>query len=552
MTNQAKTQHPIRLATIRRLYFYLVALISFVAGLAGLDSLLDNLSDAWLGSAGLSDINRSGYLRDNIASSASILLVAAPIFLLHWGFMQRRQGELGERGAALRKFFLYGASAVAVGYALFNAYGLLEGLARLAFGELLAESSLWPSDWLHLLLTLGFALLLQIYFHRVLVNDGDYGKEEVLAGRWRRIYQMLVGLAGLAIVIWGAGQILETFWRAIVNLIYPTIGPDWWRNPLSDGLALLIVGSVLARINWQRWLQITAQLPDEARAGLRRFYLYAAVVISALVALAPTAALLRELLLLLFGTNSSSTAELLDKLTSPLAYIPVGVIAWLWHWRVVRNEVTAYGESLEGATVRRLYYYSVAATGLALLWFGATDLLQAVLDWWLVQNPGSDRIWTAPLAEGLSLLAVGAPIWAIHWRTAQQIARQTDLQGSRERASGPRKAYLYGVALAGALLILFYLAQVVYRLLLLVLGAPNVDLFSSETVDHIARSGIAALLWGVHLLAIRGDGQMGTETPEPDAQIPLQQREALQRRIAQLEIELTEARAALTKLEIEG
>ncbi|CAN5517760.1 hypothetical protein BH10CHL1_BH10CHL1_18810 [soil metagenome] len=551
MTNQTNTQtHPVRLATIRRLYFYLVALISFIAGLVGLDSLLSNLSDAWLGSAGLSDINRSGYLRDNIASSASILLVAAPIFLLHWGFMQRRQEEPDERGAALRKFFLYGASAVALGYALTCAYGLLEGMARLALGELLAESPIWPADWLHLLLTFVFALLLQIYLHRVLLDDGDYGKEQGLAGNWRRIYQMLAGLAGLAILIWGAGQILETLWRALVNLIYASIGADWWRNPLSDGLALIIVGSVLARVNWQRWRRITVASPDEGRSGWRRFYLYAAVVISALAALVPAAELLRQLLLLLFGTTSTSTAALLDNLTSPLAYIPVGVIAWGWHWRVVRDEMSAYGESSEGATVRRLYYYSVAATGLALLWFGATDILQSLLDWLLVQNPGGEHIWTQPLAEGLSLLAVGAPIWAFHWRAVQRIARQTDTQGSRERASAPRKVYLYGVALVGALLILFYLAQVVYRLLLLALGAPNANLFSSETVDHIARSVIAALLWAVHVLAIRRDGQMGTDAPEPDIQAPTQDREALHKRIEQLEKEMADVRDALAKLEV--
>ena len=90
-----------RLATIRRLYFYLVALVSFIAGLAGLDNLFSHLSDAWLGQTGLSAINSDSYLRDNIASSASVLLVATPIFLLHWGFMQRRQGETGERRAAI-------------------------------------------------------------------------------------------------------------------------------------------------------------------------------------------------------------------------------------------------------------------------------------------------------------------------------------------------------------------------------------------------------------------------------------------------------------------
>jgi len=254
---------------------------------------------------------------------------------------------------------------------------------------------------------------------------------------------------------------------------------------------------------------------------------------------------------LIFGSGNSSMAELLDNLATPIAYIPIGIIAWVWHWRIVRDEAAAYGESHEGATVRRLYYYSVAAAGLVLLWLGAIDLLQALLDRLLVVNQASDSapIWVDPLAEGLSLLVVGAPIWSLHWRAMQRVARQTDSAGNQERASGPRKVYLYGVALVGALLILFYLAQVVYRLLLLALGDPNANLFSAETVDNIARSAIAAILWGVHVLAIRGDSQLGTEAPEPAPVAVGEDREVLLKRIEQLENELAAARAALAKLE---
>jgi hypothetical protein len=94
-----------RLATVRRLYFYLVALISFIVGLVGLDGLLSSLSDAWLGTTGVAIFAGNSYLRENIASSGGLLLVAAPLFLLHWGYMQRRRHELEERSAALRKFF---------------------------------------------------------------------------------------------------------------------------------------------------------------------------------------------------------------------------------------------------------------------------------------------------------------------------------------------------------------------------------------------------------------------------------------------------------------
>ncbi|HXF61638.1 MAG TPA: DUF5671 domain-containing protein, partial [Caldilineaceae bacterium] len=130
------------------------------------------------------------------------------------------------------------------------------------------------------------------------------------------------------------------------------------------------------------------------------------------------------------------------------------------------------------------------------------------------------------------------------------IARREDRIGLEERASGPRKVYLYGVALAGALLILFYLAQVVYRLLLVLLGEPATVLMSGMTADEIARSAIAAVLWTVHVLAIRRDGRQGTEAPPvaPPAD-PAARRAALAARIGQLEADLAAARAELAALE---
>ena len=148
------------------------------------------------------------------------------------------------------------------------------------------------------------------------------------------------------------------------------------------------------------------------------------------------------------------------------------------------------------------------------------------------------EIWVEPLATGLSLLAVGLPVWTAHWRVVQSLARREDDSGREERASLPRRAYLYGVALAGALLILYYLAQVVYRVLLWLLGDPDAQLLSGETVDDVARSAIAALLWAVHVLAIRTDLRMGADRPVPEPRSDGQEatrRSVLEERIRQLE-----------------
>jgi hypothetical protein len=188
--------------------------------------------------------------------------------------------------------------------------------------------------------------------------------------------------------------------------------------------------------------------------------------------------------------------------------------------------------------------------------------VQALLDRYLVAGAAvGGGIWAETLATGLSLLIFGTPLWALHWSTGQSVAQQDDAEGAAERTSGPRRVYLYGVALVGALLILFYLARVAYRILLLVLGDPDAALFSTETASEIAISIISAALWVIHLLAIRGDGRMAALAPEPELAQPAavgaaptvvlepaDAQEALEQRIARLEAELAAARAELASL----
>lgn len=543
------------LSAIRRIYFYLVAFIAMLAAVAAVDGLLRVLSDIWLNDVGFYSTNATAFLRNQIARNASLLVVAAPLFLLHWHFAQRRIDDPDERFSALRKLFLYASSLVATGYLLYNAFDLLRGVAFLALGGPPSASDILPAAWLHqaAMVLVGFGLL--YYWDHIIHLDGDYGTETGPAGSIRRLFHVIMGLAGLALILFGASQIVQALWENLVgSQVVQTVlvVEDWGRSQVADGLATLLLGAVLARVNWRRWEAVVANQDQEARAALRRVYFYVAVVISALATLLPTGNALNELLLILFGAGTNGGGDLLLRLGDPLSLAPFGLAAWIWHWRVVRNEALRYGETPEAATVRRLYYYAVAATGLGLFWFGAVDLLQALLDVTLstAVTDGTTPIWAEPLANGISLLAVGIPVWFVHWRTAQSVAQGDDESGRQERASLPRKIYLYGVTLVGALLILYYLAQVLYRFLLVVLGDPAANLVSAATADELARSLIAAAFWVVHVLAIRSDSRRGERVALPlPTEAPTDPRAELTERIARLEDELAAARRELAELE---
>lgn len=541
-----------RLATIRRLYFYFIAFVSLLVGLFSLTSLLQILLDVWLSVASPYSVNNAAFIRNAVARSGGLLLVATPIFVIHWAYIRRLQSQPDETQAALRKLFLYATSAVTLGVAAENGRQLIADSTKVVLGLPLQESALWPSRWLYLILAVLVNVLLLVYFQRQAATDSDWGHERHWAGSLRRLFHAGVGLVGLWLLIFGGGSVLEVLWRLLLQTAQVTVEAGWWRNAVGDGTGMLLVGALLWRYNWLRWGTITDRNEEEGKTGLRRFYLYASVVISALATLVPAAGLLREFLLRLFG---GETFSVLEDLAPSLAYLPLGVIAWIWHWRQVQQEAVQYGDSSESATVRRLYYYLVAATGLVLLWFGLVDILRAALDWLLVgTGTASGGFRAEQVANGLSLLAVGAPVWAIHWRTVQQVAQQPGAVGQAERSSGPRRAYLYGVALAGALLILFDLALVVYRLLLWLLGDPNADLFGPETLDSLVRSGTALVFWLIDVLAIRRDSRLTQTAPPGEVLSPEEraaQRARLADRIQTLETELATARAELAALEAE-
>jgi hypothetical protein len=569
-----------RLAPVRRTYLYIVALVSLAVALAGMGSLVDALTQLWLeqpvGAVGTSIYNRG------LASSAGLLLVATPIFLVHWGLAQGRRAEADERASLLRKLFLYAATALSLSWMVIVAYVLINETIVLAFGQPLAQSTLWPAEWLSLLIMGVTNGALVAYWYAMLQGDGDFGRERTSGRIVRQIFMFLAGLAGLVLMLWGASSALQVLLRLLVDTLVGRDGTElaavtiaglrWWQNDLAGALTQLLVGAWLAHINRAQWHEIVAGQPQEGQAALRRLYLYASVVIGAIATLTPAALLLRELLLMTFGDAGGTLAELLDKLIVPISFVPVGLTIWLWHWRVLQQEANAFGESNQGATVRRIYYYLVAATGLALMWVGLVELLHALLDTLLTGMAGPTSIWHEPLANGLSLLAVGAPIWALHWRSVQRIAGQANAAGSDERDALMRKIYLYGVALIGALIILFQLAQVIYRLLLVLMGDNSAGLMTTETAHQLADCLVAGLIWAVHLLAIRTDARLERAMPKPlspaeqpaSAQVaaaqafapafdpaatPAVRRAALEQRRAELEEELAQVERELAALQ---
>ena len=240
-------------ATVRRLYLYLVALVSYLTALFGLNGLLRILAELWFGGGWLGgkailyQINADSFVREQLARTAGLLVVTTLLFLLHWGFIQGRRWQPGETTAALRKLFLYVALGFTLGFTLVNCYQLLTGIADLAFGLSLAQSTIWPSGWFHRLTMIVLTSALTSYLRQTLRGDGDYNAETNRAAKlWRQLYFLVACLTGLTLLLWGTTSLIDQLLRSLLDqLTSVLITVDGRVQPWSGPLAQILLGGWL-------------------------------------------------------------------------------------------------------------------------------------------------------------------------------------------------------------------------------------------------------------------------------------------------------------------
>ncbi|MBN8582105.1 MAG: hypothetical protein J0L96_15670 [Anaerolineae bacterium] len=88
-------------------------------------------------------------------------------------------------------------------------------------------------------------------------------------------------------------------------------------------------------------------------------------------------------------------------------------------------------------TIRRLYFYAVAAISIEVVLWGIIGLLRSIFNAQDISNNASN------LASALALILVGVPIFLIHWVWAQNVSAKD----AEEHSAGVRAIFLYGILL---------------------------------------------------------------------------------------------------------
>jgi len=443
--------------TIRRLYVYLVSFISLEVVIWGLIGLVRSMFGGRL----------IGSDASQLASSLSLIAVGVPVFLLHWWLAQRTIKDDEERFTWLRAIFLYGALLAVLIPISQNVLALLNRIwlrifnlpGRMAF---LGEGQSWIDN----LIAIVINGLMAVYIYTVLRKDWVESPKGNTFTDTRRLYRYIWVIYGLAMVVAGLQQVL--FY--IFNLT-ETVGQGPGAT-LANGLTLLMVGTPLWIYSWQN-VQRSLIDPGENRSALRLFILYVLSLVGVGGVLVPTGMVLNVVFRSVLG-ETTSLDGFITQISGPLsASIPFGGV-WGYYGRVLTTEVAALPDTPRRSGLRRLYYYILAAVGLAATWFGLNGLFSFIIDT-LLQTTVWVDVLRSRLSAALATLTIGLPLWLITWRPMVMEASRGGEAGDHARRSLVRKVYLYLALFAGVIGVMVSAGSLIFQFLSKILGDPPVD-----------------------------------------------------------------------------
>ncbi|HLC35976.1 MAG TPA: DUF5671 domain-containing protein, partial [Anaerolineales bacterium] len=473
------------MSNVRRWYIYIVCAVSLQAVAWAIIALLRNLFVF-----GVDPLA--------VAFQIAVVVIGLPVFLAHWLWGQRLvERAVEEGGAALRRLYLYGSMAAFLGPWTANAFDLIR---RLLGGINQLQSSPYRSlsvgeAAIYHLVALIVLAALWFYHYRVAADDSKAVPETGGSATLRRLYVLGFSAAGL---------IMTTL--AIINLARwlmlgfggSVIRVGGLGGGLTNEIARLAVGVPLWVIFW-RWSQRLFDGPSEEERGstLRKFYLYAAVFIGALTAVASATGILAGLLRRVLALAPEGDVR------QPISVVIGMAMVWAFHAFVLRDDAQRAGEAPRQAGLHRLYLYLIATVGLSALLVGVSGDVSVVL-----------RALDKSFGEGLrgeaawftSAIIAGLPVWIIPWRQSQAVAGAAGPAGADARRSVVRKIYLYFFLFLGTMTVLSSAVYIVYRVLGMILGGEAPTL---TQLGHALSFGlIAVAVWLYHGGALLGDGRL--------------------------------------------
>jgi hypothetical protein len=477
--------------SIRRLYFYLVAFISIEVVLWGLVGLLRSVANDTISGGA-----------DALAQALALILVGVPIFLVHWLWVQRAAArEEEERTATLRAVFFYAillATLIPVvqnllsfiDRALIQGAGLDAGRAFSLFREQTLPDNL---------IAIAMNGIVAAYFWNILRNEWATLPDRENFTEVRRLYRYIWMLYGLLMTVFGIQQIL----RFLLYIPGDLLG-ELGREVIINGLALLLVGTPIWVYSWQI-IQDALVDPSEMSSTLRLAILYLLALGGVITVITTASMVVNAIITWLLGVDWT-LRDFVQQIREPISIgLPLGLV-WAYYGYWLNRHIEAVGDKVRQGSMKRLYNYILAGIGLVVAFIGVATLFAFLIDMMTGTSILMNDSTRGTLANSLSSLIVGLPLWLVMWRPMQADAMAAGEMGDHARRSVVRKAYLYLVifmAVIGGMGTAVGLLNLLIRAALEGVTGGN---FVNELLNFIQLLFLFGVVLMYHLNVLRMDG----------------------------------------------
>jgi hypothetical protein len=475
--------------TVRRLYFYAVALISLEVVVWGLINLLRSIVDQTVGGGA-----------EALAQALALILVGLPIFLFHWLWSQRvstRDEE--EKTASLRAIFLY---AVLIGTLIPVFQNLLALIDRglLQITHMSADRALLGSTQTIAdnLIAITMNGIVALYFWNILRGEWKTLLDKENFADVRRLYRYIWVLYSLLMVIFGAQQVLNY----LFNVPGDALG-RFTSETLINGVALLIVGTPVWFYSW-RLVQNSLADAAERESNLRLGVLYL-LALGGVITVLTTAAMFLDIVLRKLLGADISTSDFIQQIGGPISVgMPLGAV-WAYYGRWLNRHIESIGDAVRQSGIKHVYFYILSTLGLGAAFIGIAMLIKFMIDILTGGLAMSDNL-RSNLATAISLIIAWLPLWLAAWIPMESQSLMKNDIGDHARRSNIRKAYLYLALFAGVIGGMAAAVALVFELLKTLFTGQTDSSFLATILNDLQLLGLFVVVLIYHLMVLRRDG----------------------------------------------
>lgn len=333
------------------------------------------------------------------------------IYGLFWVYhiRQRPPAHLQTGAAAtITRWYWYAASFGSVGVLVTSVIPLLSTILQRLLGVASVDATWWELPVANNIAWIIVGSIGWTYHWAAIQNQIRDAESPELRSALRKVYLYLMVGSAAAGALLAVGRILYLALLSVLGVVEDRLG-------FIDDLVWVVPIALVAATGWyyhRYYLQKDAALVSELprQAAIRRIYSYLLSAIGISLLSFGVFGILRLVIGILTGQADALDLPenfLQRQLSLYVTLLLVGLIAWVWYWRQIQQQLEADGSDEERASlVRRIYLYLVSSASVIAVVIAIGTLLYEALRSVLGISGGNDLIDALNIHVSVALIAV--------------------------------------------------------------------------------------------------------------------------------------------------